>query len=699
MQAMQVDSPDKIRNVAVAGHNDTGKTTLVSALLYAGGVTTRLHRVEDGNTFTDFDPEEAERRISIGLAPCFVPWKNHKINLLDCPGYGIFFTEARQGMRAADSLLLCINSVAGVQVNTERVWKYAEEIDLPVMVHLSKMDRERADFQRALDALHKTFGRLVMPVQLPIGSEAGFEGVVDLVKMKAYKFTKDGSGKAEATEIPASMAEQVETFRGQLVETVAETDDKLMEGFFETGTLAQEDLEAGLRRAVIRRQIFPLTVSSGSHGIGPSALLDSFLDILPSPADRLPFPAKTLGGEDVELKADPNGPLAVLCFKTFSDPFTGKISLLRVVSGTLPTDTAEYNSRAEEMEKMGHLMVLQGKQSAHVPKLVAGDIGGVAKLKATVTGDTLGAKDRPLKAAWIQVPEPAMAFAVEPRSKGDEEKIGDALHRLMDEDLDLHAGRDPDTHEHLVSGTGQEHIEIAVAKLKRRYHVEVILHQPKVPYRETIMKPADGHGRHKKQTGGRGQFADCKIKIEPLPRGEEFTFADEIFGGAIPQNYRPAVEKGIQEARRRGYLAGSPMVDFKVRLLDGQYHDVDSSEMAFKIAGSLAFKDAMQNAKPTILEPVMKVEITTSEEFTGDIMGDLSHRRGRPQGMDTVNGNQIITAQVPMAEMLEYALKLRAMTQGRSTFHMEFSHYEEVPRLVQDKLIAEYQKHKQEEHE
>ena len=696
---MQVDSPDKIRNVAVAGHNDTGMTTLVSALLYAGGVTTRMHRVEDGNTITDFDPEEAERGISIGLAPCFVPWRQHKVNLIVCPGYGIFFTEAKQGMRAADSLLLCVNSVAGVEVNTERVWKFAEEINLPVMVHLTKMDRERADFQRALDGLHKAFGRLVLPVQVPIGSEQGFEGVVDLVRQKAWKFAKDGNGKAEPTAIPADLAEQVAALRSQLVETVAETDDMLMEGFFESGTLSQEDLEKGLRQAVAHRQIFPLTVSSGSHGIGTSALLDSFLEILPSPADRLPFPAHTLGGEAVELIADPAGPLAILVFKTFSDPFTGKISLLRVVSGTLPTDTAEYNSRTEEIEKMGHLMVLQGKQGAHVPKLIAGDIGGVAKLKQTVTGDTLCAKDRPLKVDWIQVQEPAMAFAVEPKSKGDEEKIGEALHRLMDEDLDLHAGRDPETHEHLISGTGQEHIEVAVAKLKRRYHVEVILHQPKVPYRETILKPADGHGRHKKQTGGRGQFADCKIKIEPLPRGGDFTFADEIFGGAIPNNYRPAVEKGIQEARRRGYLAGYPVVDFKVRLLDGQFHDVDSSEMAFKIAGSLAFKDAMAKASPTILEPIMKVEINTTEEFTGDIMGDLSHRRGRPQGMDSVNGSQIIKATVPMSEMLEYARVLRAMTQGRSTFHMEFSHYEEVPKPVQEKIVANAKKHHEEEHE
>ncbi|HEY0514023.1 MAG TPA: elongation factor G [Thermoanaerobaculia bacterium] len=696
---MQVDSPEKLRNVAVAGHNDTGKTTLVSSLLYAGGVTTRLHRVEDGNTLTDFDHEEIERKISIGLTPAFVPWQGHKINLIDCPGYGIFFTETQQGLRAADAALLCVNGVAGVEVNTEKVWACAADFELPVMVNLTKMDRERADFGRTLEGLHKRFGRSLLPVQIPIGQEAGFTGVVDLVALKAYTFSRDGNGKATPAEIPANLKDEVETHRARLVEAVAETDDKLMEGFFESGTISQEDLVAGLRRAILSRQIFPVTLSAGAHGIGPSALLDAFLALLPSPAERPPFPAQTVGGEAIALPGDPAGPLAVLVFKTLSDPFTGKVSILRVVSGTLITDSTVWNVRAEEAERLGHLVEMQGKQGTNVHHLIAGDIGGVAKAKLTATGDTLSSKERPIKLGWIKVAEPAMAFAVEPKSKGDEEKIGDALHRLMDEDIALHAGRDAETHEHLLSGNGQLHIEIAVAKLKHRYHVDVLLHPPKVPYRETIGKPADGHGRHKKQTGGRGQFADCKIKIEPLPRGEDFSFADEIFGGAIPHNYRPAVEKGIQEARRRGYLAGFPVVDFKVRLLDGQYHDVDSSEMAFKIAGSLAFKDAMANARPTILEPVMKVDITTTEEFTGDIMGDLSHRRGRPQGMDAENGSQVIKALVPMSEMLDYDRILRAMTQGRSSFHMEFSHYEEVPKLVQDKLVAEAQKHRQEEHE
>jgi elongation factor G len=697
VSTMQADSPDKLRNVAVAGHNDTGKTSLVSALLYAGGITNRLLRVEDGNTLTDFDHEETERKISIGLAACFVPWQHHKINLIDCPGYHIFLAETQAGLRAADSLLLAVSGVAGVEVNTEKVWACAAAIDLPVMFHLTKMDRERADFERAVGSLQKTFGRSVLPIHMPIGAEQGFSGVVDLVSLKAYKFTRDGNGKAAAADLPAELKADAEALRGQLVEAVAETDDRLMEVFFEKASLSQEDLEAGLRRAIARRQIFPLTLSAGAHGIGPSALLDAFIAYLPSPLDRPAFPVFNVGGDAVEVAGDAAGPLATLVFKTLSDPFTGKVSILRVVSGTLPSDSTVYNSRTEENERLGHLMALQGKTGTAVQHLIAGDIGGVAKLKATATGDTLTARDRPLRLGWIDVAEPAMAFAVEPKSKGDEEKIGEALARLMEEDLSLRHGRDAESHEHLLSGANQQHIEIAVAKLRHRFHVDVILHPPKVHYRETILRPAEGHGRHKKQTGGRGQFADCKIAIEPLPRGEDFTFVDQIFGGAIPQNFRPAVEKGIQDARRRGYLAGYPVVDFKVRLLDGQYHDVDSSELAFKIAGSLAFKEAMAKASPVLLEPVMKVEITTHEDFMGEIMGDLSHRRGRPQGMEAKNGSQVIRATVPMSEMLDYARVLGAMTQGRSSYHMEFSHYEEVPRLVQDKIVAEAQKHRHEE--
>jgi elongation factor G len=694
---MQVDSPEKIRNLAIAGHSQAGKTTLACGLLYTGGVVNRLLRVEDGNTITDFDQEEIDRQISIGLAPCFVPWRQHKINLIDTPGYGIFFTETKAAMRATDALLLCINAVAGIEVNTEKVWAYAREIEQPVIVFLGKMDRERADFARAVEQLRKRFGREVAPVQVPIGSEAGFEGVVDLVRSQAWRFTRDGNGQAQPEAIPAELAPMVEDWRAQLVELVAETDDALLERFFEEGSLGEEELLAGLKRAILARRVVPVTLGAPAHNIASSVLLDFLVEQAPSPVERGAFPATDRAGAAIELVPAADAPAAALVFKTLSDPFSGKISIFRVVSGTVASDSTLWNVRREEGERLGHLMALQGKQGTQLSQLVAGDIGGVAKLKHTASGDTLAEKRRPVHLGWIHVPEPAISFAIEPKSKQDEDKIGEALPRLLEEDLTLSAGRDAETGEYLLSGTGQLHVEIAVAKLKSRYKVEVILHPPKVPYRETIKTTADGHGRHKKQTGGRGQFADCKIRMEPLPRGEEFEFLDEIFGGAIPNNYRPAVEKGIQEARRRGYLAGYPVVDFRVRLNDGQYHDVDSSELAFKIAGSLAFKDAMAKANPVLLEPIMKVEIETTDEYMGDIMGDLSQRRGRPQGMDTQDGVSIIHAMVPMAEMLTYAPALRSMTQGRASFHMELSHYEEVPRPIQEKIVSQAQRDKEAE--
>jgi elongation factor G len=470
-----------------------------------------------------------------------------------------------------------------------------------------------------------------------------------------------------------------------------------MEEFFEVGSLPDEDLIKGLRQAVLDRKLFPLTMSSGGHGIGTSCFLDAIVDLLPAPTERGTFPAQNIGGDPMEVKTTPEEAMSALVFKTMSDPFTGKVTLMRVVSGTLDGDHAAWNVQQETDEKIGHLMVFQGKHGANIQKLITGDIGGVAKLKAAKTGDTLCSKQRPVRLAWMEPREAAISFAIEPKSKGDEEKIGESLARLMDEDPTLQASRNQETGEFLLSGTGQLHVEIAVAKLKKRFHVEVILHPPKVPYRETIRRKANGHGRHKKQTGGRGQFADCRILMEPS-LGQEFEFIDEIFGGSIPQGYRPAVEKGIHEASKRGYLAGYPVVGFKVRLQDGQYHDVDSSEMAFKIAGSLAFKDAMGKAGATLLEPVMKVDIYTTDEFMGDIMSDLSQRRGKPQGMDSKNGNQVVNAVVPMAEMLDYAPALRSMTQGRSSFHMEMSHYEEVPKQIRQRIITEFQKDKEEEH-
>lgn len=695
---MQVDSSEKLRNLAVVGHGDTGKTTLCSALLYTGGVVNRLNRVEDGSTTTDFDNEEIERGTSIGLATCFVSWSGHKINLIDCPGSAIFYSEARAGMRAADAALLCINGVAGIEVTTENLWQFAEEIGLPVVIHLTQMDRERADAGTNLAALQERFGRGVVPVQLPIGKEHDFEGVIDLIEEKAYRFAKDGDGKAKPEEIPEEMQDEASEARGQLVEMVAESSDDLMEKFFEDGTLSNEDLRLGLRAAIAQRQVFPVTLGSAAHGLGSASLLDSLVSLAPAPTDRDSFPAENVAGEPLELDLAAEEAPSALVFKTVSDPYSGKISLFRVVSGELKSDSVAWNSTKEEAERIGHLMAMQGKQQIQVDRLLTGDIGALTKLKSAATGDTLATKNNPIRLGWIEIPEPAISFAIEPKSKGDEDKIGEALTKIIEEDPTLSSGRDPETGEFLLSGAGQLHVEITVSKLHNRFGVDVILHPPKVPYREAILRPADGHGRHKKQTGGRGQFADCRIKVEPLPRGGDFEFVDEIFGGSIPQGYRPAVKKGILETRQRGYLAGYPIVDFRVRLVDGQYHDVDSSEMAFKIAGSMAFKDALAKAGVTILEPVMQVQVVTAEDFTGDIIGDLSQRRGKPQGMESKNEVQVVNAVVPMAEMLNYAPALNSMTQGRASFHMSYSHYEEVPRQIQEKIIAEAKREQEESH-
>jgi len=687
---MQVASPDKIRNLAVVGHSDTGKTTLTSALLYTAGVTNRLHRVEDGNAVTDFDPQEIERRISINLSIAFAPWRHTKINLLDCPGYSIFVTETECGLSAADAALLCVSGASGVEVMTEKVWEIAEQMALPVIFAVTKIDRERADFLGVAESLAARFGRGALPVELPIGSEHAVRGVIDLVRQEARVFDRDGNGKGAGAEIPAELEDAVAEWRGKLVEAVAESDEALMEKFFEQGTLDDADLRNGLRRAIAQRSIFPITAVSALHGIGTSTLLDALHDYAPSPADRGAFPAKNLGAQPIELPVDPSGPVAALVFKTLNDPTSGRLSLLRVASGTLGSDTTLWNPRVEDTERAGSLILPQGKQGTPTPALVCGDIGAMAKLKVSNTGDTLCAKERAVRLAWFEVPPPAITFALEPKSKGDEEKIGEAIGRLLDEDVGLATHRDAQTGEFLLSGAGQLHVEIAVAKLKSRYKVDLILHPPKVPYRETINGQAEGHGRHKKQTGGRGQFADCKIVIEPLPRGQKFEFVDEIFGGAIPLNFRPAVEKGIVEAAAHGYNTSHPVVDFRVRLIDGQYHDVDSSELAFKIAGSLAWKDAMAKARPTLLEPVMSVEIVTPEEFMGDIMSDLSQRRGRPQGMDAKGAHsQVVKALVPLSEMLDYSQALTSMTQGRASYTMAYSHYEEVPRMIQEKIIAD----------
>jgi elongation factor G len=694
---MKVYSGSEIRNVALAGHNDTGKTTLVSQLLFNAGVTTRLGKIEDGTTTTDFDPDEIDRKHSISTAIAYVEWKGTKINLLDTPGFGIFVMEPKGALRVADSAAIVVSAVTGVEVTTERVWKFADEYELPRMIIVNKMDRERASFARTFESLQKKFGKEIVPIQLPMGEEHSFHGIIDLVSMKAYKYAADGSGKFDLVDIPAEYKADADGWREKLIEKVAEGDDTLMERFFEQGGLSQEELIDGMKREISHHQIFPLLLASASHNIGGHAILDAMVALLPAADEAKTIAGKNAKGEELTFDRRPEAFPSALVFKTFSDPFSGRVSLFRVYSGTLKSDTGYWNTTRDHEERVGKLQLLQGKQQIPVSELKCGDIGAVAKLKDTATGDSIAAKDHQIAIKHIDYPEAAIAFAVEPKARGDEDKLGVAVARIIEEDPTIKFHRDEQTKEFLLSGQGQLHVEIIVQKLKKKYNVDVILHPPKVPYRETITKTADAHGRHKKQSGGHGQFADCKITMEPLPRGSDFEFVDDIFGGSIPRQYIPAVEKGIQDARKKGFLAGYPVVDFRVRLTDGQYHDVDSSEMAFKIAGSLAFQQGMELARPTLLEPIMHVDISAPSEYIGDLMGDLNSRRGRVEGVEADGDAQTIKARVPMAEMLTYGSTLRSITQGRGSFHMEMSHYEEVPRNLQEKIIAESKKAKEQQ--
>ena len=692
---MKVYSGNEIRNVVLTGHNDTGKTTLVSQLLFNAGAVTRLGKIEDGTTVTDFDADEIERKHSISAALAYAEWNNTKINLLDTPGFGIFLMEARAAIRVADAAAIVVSGVTGVEVTTEKVWKFADEHRLPRLVIVNKMDRERASFPRTLDALHKKFNRNIVPIQIPMGEEKDFNGVIDLVAMKALRYATDGSGKFDVTDVPAEYSEAANEWREKLIEKVAEGDDKLMERFFEQGGLSQEELVSGMKREILHHQIVPLLFASASHNIGGQAILDAFVSLLPSPDEVKTIDGRDKKGEPISVERRPEAFTTALVFKTFSDPFSGRVSLFRVFSGSLKSDSTYWNASREHEERVGKLQLIQGKQQTPVAELRAGDIGAVAKLKDVHTGDSLSAKDHQITLPFITYPEAAISFALEAKTRGDEDKLSSAIARIVEEDPTIKFGRDDQTKEFLISGQGQLHVEIVVSKLKKKYGVDVILHPPKVPYRETITRPADAHGRHKKQSGGHGQFADCKISVEPLTRGADFEFVDEIFGGAIPRQYIPAVEKGIQEARVKGFLAGFPVVDFRVRLKDGQYHDVDSSEMAFKIAGSLAFQQAMEQARPTLLEPIMHVDITAPSEYIGALTGDLTSRRGKMEGVEAEEDMQTLRARVPLSAMLTYAPTLRSITQGRGSFHMEYSHYEEVPRNLQDKIITESKKAKE----
>jgi elongation factor G len=679
-----------IRNLVFVGHSHSGKTSLVSALLYAAGATKSLGRVDQGDTVTDYDEEEISRRMTVSTGVAHAEWGKVKINLLDTPGFTMFAHEAKAAILPAEAVAVVVDGVNGVEVVTQKVWGFAEEAELPRIIIASRMDRERADKDRLLESLTSVFGRTVIPVQLPIGSEKSLSGVVDLVRMKAYTYTMGGNGKGKESEIPANMAEEAKAAHEKLVELIAEGKDELMEEFFDKGTIGEEHLVAGLREAIREHRIYPVLFSSGLGNIGTDRILDFIADYLPAAAERAPLHAAPTphNGAPPSRKVADSEALSLFVFKTANDPFAGRITYFKVVSGVVRNDVTVQNFTRNTTEKLSHLSIMQGKSPMEISELHAGDIGAVAKLKETLTGDTLGDKANPIQYPAVKLPDPAITFAIEPKSRADEDKLATGIHKLLEEDLMLRFFRDPQTKEFLIAGTGQQHIEVVVSKLKKRYHTEVNLKAPKVPYRETIRGRADVEGRHKKQTGGHGQFGVCKIKMEPLPRGQNFEFVNDIFGGAIPKNFIPAVEKGIRDAAERGYLAGYPMVDFKVTLYDGSYHDVDSNDLSFQLAGRLAFKKAMEQAKPTLLEPIMRAEITVPDEFAGSIMGDLNSRRGRIQGMDNKGGNTVVKAEVPMAEMLSYGADLTSMTQGRGTFAMEMSHYDVVPQQLQEKIIT-----------
>jgi len=684
---MKVYDAGTIRNVALVGHTGSGKTQLASAILVDAGMVNRFGQVDDGTTVTDFDEEAIARKHTLSASLAFAEWNKHKINIIDTPGIGNFLSDARAALHVADAAVVVVDGVAGVMVQTEKVWAAAEELKLPRLIVVNRIDRERASLERTLQSLRDSCSRSVIPLQLPIGEEKAFTGVVDLISRKAFISKGGEKGEYREAPIPAELVTAAEHARESLIEMVAESDEKLMEHYFEAGTLTDEELLAGLKAATAAGTLFPVVCTSAALNIGIPQLLDAVLTTLPSPAER-PFHFVGADGDDASRPADESAPTSAFVWKTIADPFAGRITMLRVVSGTLKSDSSLHNKTRDVAERIGSLQLLQGKTPTVVPEIKAGDLGTVAKLKDTLTNDTLGDKADGGSYPPIRFQEPVLSYAIEPKSRGDEDKINQAMHRLEEEDPSIRYSRDPQTKELLLSGQGQIHIEVTVAKLKRRFGVDVLLKPPHIPYRETIKAATEAHGRHKKQTGGHGQFGDCKIRVEPLARGADFQFVDDIFGGSIPRQFIPAVEKGIQETRVRGYLAGYPMVDFRVTVFDGSYHDVDSNELSFKNAGRLAFKDAMTRARPTILEPIMNVEVYAPSDFAGDLMGDLNGRRGRIAGMDTRGIMTVIKAQVPMAEMLTYEQHLTSATGGRGSYHMEYSHYDEVPAHLQTKIIA-----------
>ena len=677
---MKEYSVDRIRNVVLLSHGGAGKTSLAEAMLYNTGTIKRLGKVDEGTTVSDYDPEEIRRHISVNtsLIPC--EWRDHKVNLLDTPGYADFVGEMKGATRVADGCIIVVDATSGVEVGTELVWKYADERDLPRLVFINKMDRDNADFGRTLNQLREAFEGNFVPLQLPVGEGEGFEGLTDLVTMKAYV--------GEEKEIPPELLEKARSFQQALVEAAAEAEDELIVKYLEGEELTTEEIRRGLAAGTKARSVILVLGGSATQVMGSQALLDAIVEYLPSPTEREVRARSPLSGLEDTLEVSPPSPLAALVFKTFADPYVGKLTYFRVYTGVMESDSRVLNVSRNEEERIGQLFHLRGKEQEAVKSISTGDIGAVAKLQVTSTGDTLCDKDQPLLLPEIGFPRPVYSAAIKPKTKADLDKMGTALARLVEEDPTLRVSREQDTRETILSGMGESHVEIAARRLERKFGVEIETDVPKVPYKETIRSTASAEGKHKKQTGGRGQYGVVQLRLEPLPRGQGFEFVDKIRGGAIPHNFIPAVEKGLKEAIQKGVLAGYPAIDFRAVLYDGKYHPVDSSEIAFKTAASLGFKKAMEEANPVLLEPIMKLAITVPEESMGDVLGDLNSKRARVLGMDQSGGLSVITAQAPLAEIQRYATDLRSMTQGRGYFTMEFDHYEEVPDHTAQEVIA-----------
>src|SRR3954466_14311414 len=680
---MAHESPKRIRNVALVGHRGSGKTSVNEALLFEAGAINRLGSVADGTTVSDSATDEKAREMSISASLSSFRWDDRKINLIDTPGEPSFIADALAALRVVESAVFVVNGGTGVEVTTSRLWERASELGLARIVFVNMLDRERADFFRALDSLKQAFGQHVVATEIPIGREHELQGVIDLIDMKAYRYDGAGRENCEEVEIPEELRAQAQEYREKLMDEVAEVSEALMERYLEGEEISHEETVAALKQGVTEGHLFPVTCGAATRNLGINRLLDAFVEDLPSPAKR-----GTIDLDGVELEPDESKDMVAFVFKTLADPYAGRVNLFRVYQGVLAHDSQVHNCRAHVKERIGQLLVPQGKDSEHADEFGPGDIGAVAKLKEPRAGDVLAAHDMECPLRLPPMPRPVMAFAIEAKAKGDEEKMGQAIRRLQEEDPTIDFHRDSETGEQILAGITQIHVEVIVDRMKERFGAEVELHSPHVPYREAIKGSAKAHARYKKQTGGRGQFADCHIEIAPGVEGEGFQFENKIKGGVIPTGFIPAVEKGVQEAMQKGVVAGYPVKDVRVRLFDGQHHSVDSSEMAFKMAGSMAFKDAMDRAQATLMEPIMTITITVPEEYVGDVIGDLNSRRGRPLGMEPKGGVTEIKAEVPMAEMLSYAPDLRAMTAGQGDYTMDFARYEEVPAHLAQKVIA-----------